>query len=66
MRNYEYAGNDQCPTAGKITRETLKVKGLRYFEQIDGEVDAKEPNANAKARAMADAAYFGKATPMTH
>ncbi len=48
MRHYEYAGNDLCPTAGKITKETLRVKGLRYFEHIDGEVNAKEANANER------------------
>lgn len=57
MRHYEYAGNENCPTAGKVTKETLVVKGLTYFERIDGEVDAREPNANAKARAIADKGY---------
>jgi len=39
------------------TGESLLVKGLKGFEHIDFEVDARSPNANAKAREMADAAY---------
>jgi hypothetical protein len=55
MRQYEYAGNEYCATAGKITKEVLRVRGLRYFEHIDGEVEVKgNPNANAQARQMAD------------
>jgi len=42
------------------TGEALVVKGLKGFEHIDFEVDAKTPNANAKAREMADAAYAKK------
>ena len=41
------------------TGEALMVKGLKGYEHIDFEVDAKEPDANAKARAKADAAYTG-------
>ena len=43
------------------TGEALMVKGLKGYEQIDFEVDAKEPQANAKARAKADAAFAGGA-----
>lgn len=39
--------------------EALLVKGLKGFERIDFEVDARGPDANAKAREMADAAYAG-------
>lgn len=39
------------------TGESLLVKGLKGHERIDFEVDAKTPNANAKARALADKAY---------
>jgi hypothetical protein len=39
------------------TGESLLVKGLKGHERIDFEVDAKTPNANAKAREMADGAY---------
>lgn len=36
------------------TGETLLVRGLTGYSQIDFEVDGKEPNANAKAQKMAD------------
>jgi hypothetical protein len=39
------------------TGESLLVKGLKGYEHIDFEVDARAPNANAKARELADAAY---------
>lgn len=41
--------------------ESLMIKGLKGYDHIDFEVDVKEPNANAKARAKADAAYAGGA-----
>lgn len=37
--------------------ESLLVKGLKGHERIDFEVDAKTPNANEKARELADGAY---------
>ncbi len=37
------------------------VRGLKGFEDIDFKVDAKTPNANVKARELADNAYLGKA-----
>ena len=42
------------------TGESLVIKGLKGFEYIDFDVDAKMPNANQKAREMADAAYLKK------
>jgi hypothetical protein len=39
------------------TGESLLVKGLKGYERIDFEVDARTPNANEKAREMADGAY---------
>ena len=42
------------------TGESLVVKGLKGYEHIDFEIDAKTPNANVKAREMADAAYAKK------
>jgi hypothetical protein len=42
------------------TGESLVIKGLKGFEQIDFEVNAMSANANVKAREMADAAYFKK------
>ena len=58
MRFYDYAGNDLCSTAGKITGESLVVKGLKGFEHIDETVKANTPNANAKARELADKGYL--------
>ena len=40
--------------------EFLVIKGLRGYEQIDLELDATAPNANVKAREMADGAYVQK------
>ena len=37
--------------------EFLVIKGLKGYEQIDLELDAMTPNANVKAREMADGAY---------
>jgi hypothetical protein len=54
LRMYEYAGNDLCNTAGKIKGETLMVQGLKGFERIQASVDARTPNANVKAREIAD------------
>jgi hypothetical protein len=39
------------------TGESLLVKGLKGYERINFEVDAKTPDANAKAREMADSAF---------
>ena len=57
MRVYEYVGNDMCSTAGKIKSESLMVQGLKGFEHIEGSVDARTPNANIKARELADKAF---------
>ena len=57
MRVYEYAGNELCSTAGKIKSESLMVQGLKGYEQIEGSVDARTPNANVKARELADKAF---------
>ena len=40
--------------------EFLLIKGLKGYEQIDLELDAKTPNANVRAREMADSAYAQK------
>ena len=42
------------------TGEQLVIKGLKGFEHIDFEVDAKTANANVKARELADGAYAKK------
>src|SRR5712692_181465 len=58
MRVYEYGGGDLCTTDGKVTSESLVVKGLKGFEHIDEEVKVKgTPNPNAKARELADKGY---------
>ncbi|MGZ8843128.1 MAG: hypothetical protein ACXW18_05665 [Pyrinomonadaceae bacterium] len=57
MRSYEYAGSDVCATSGKITGESLVIKGLKGYEHIDETVDAKTPNANVKARELADKGF---------
>jgi hypothetical protein len=57
MRVYDYAGDEQCATGGKITGESLIVRGLKGFE-IDETVDVKStPNPNLKARELADKGY---------
>ena len=56
MRVYDYAGDDLCTSNGKITGSSLVVTGLKGYE-IDETVDAKTPNANVKARELADKAY---------
>jgi hypothetical protein len=57
MRVYEYAGDDQCADGGKITGESLIIKGLKGYEHIDATVKQGTPNANLKARQLADQAY---------
>ena len=56
MRVYDYAGDDLCTSNGKITGSSLVVTGLKGYE-IDETVNAKTPNANVKARELADKAY---------
>lgn len=52
--------DDENPYLGKKIGEQLIVKGLKGFENIDFAVDAKTPDANAKARELADKAYSDK------
>jgi hypothetical protein len=42
------------------TGEALVIKGLKGFEQIDFQIDAKTAGANLKGRQMADEAYDRK------
>lgn len=53
------ADADMWSPANK-TGESLIIKGLKGFEQIDFEIDARQPGANLKAREMADQAYARK------
>lgn len=58
MREYEYSGNDLCTTDGKITGESLIVKGLKGYEHIDETINVKTtPDPNVKARELADKGY---------
>lgn len=42
---------------GEVEGEQLIVRGLKGHDKISGEVDAKKPNANARAREIADKGY---------
>ena len=57
MRFYEYEGDDLCSSNGKIKSESLMVQGLKGFEHIEESVDARTPNANVKARELADKGF---------
>jgi hypothetical protein len=58
FRVYEYAGSDLCATDGKVTAESLVVKGLKGYEHIDEEVKVKgTTDPNVKARELADKGY---------
>jgi hypothetical protein len=57
MRVYDYAGTNECAMAGKVVGESLIVRGLKGFEEINETVDARTPNSNIKARDLADKGY---------
>lgn len=58
MRVFGYSGDDLCTTDGKVTGESLIVKGLTGFEDIDETIDVKTtPEPNVKARELADMDY---------
>lgn len=59
MRVAIYGGpTSDDPYFGKVIGQKLTVNGLVGFEEkVTGEVDVKTPNANAKAREIADKAY---------
>ena len=57
IRFYEYEGDDLCSSNGKIKSESLMVRGLKGFEHIEESVDARTPNANVKARELADKGF---------
>ncbi len=62
MRVVKYGETDgENPYIGKKIGEELIVRGLKGFEDIDFKVDAKTPNANVKARELANNAYLEKA-----
>ncbi|MCS7081035.1 MAG: hypothetical protein NZ585_13420 [Chloracidobacterium sp.] len=54
-RAFEYAeGADGAPDFSWKTGEKLIVKGLEGYDHIDFTLDARTPNANARARQLAD------------
>jgi len=58
IRVPKYAdATSENPYFGKVIGEELVVAGLDGYD-IDLSVDAKEPNANIKARELADKAYL--------
>jgi len=59
-RYKDESGNIDADTYSpqNITGTYLLVVGLKGFEYIDGKIDAKTPDANAKAREMADAGFI--------
>lgn len=61
MRVAKYGETDEeNPYFGKKIGEELVVVGLQGFEKIDFKVDANTPNANEKARELADGNYNKK------
>lgn len=58
----KYGGEkkDDYNIFGKKIGEELKIVGLKGFENISFTVDAKTPDANAKARELADKAFSQK------
>lgn len=59
IRAFEYAagGDDGAPDFSRKVGEKLLVKGLEGYERIDFAVDAQTPNANVRARRLADEHY---------
>ncbi|HEY8560287.1 MAG TPA: hypothetical protein VIL74_07910 [Pyrinomonadaceae bacterium] len=64
IRLYKYGEDsvDEFNRFGKKVGEELKIVGLKGFEDIDFTVDANAPDANAKARELADDAFREKQT----
>lgn len=58
VSHYKESTNGENPFDAKLkTGESLLVKGLKGYEHIDGAVDARTPDANIKARELADRQY---------
>lgn len=58
VSHYKESTNGENPFDEKLkTGESLLVKGLKGYEHIDGSVDARTPDANTKARQLADSQY---------
>lgn len=59
IRVPKYDGRtDDEPGVGKVIGEELFVSGIGDYEFISVSIDAKKPNANARARAAADKGYM--------
>lgn len=58
VSHYKELNDGNNPFDEKLkTGESLMVKGLKGYEHIDGSVDARTPDANVKARQLADSQY---------
>jgi hypothetical protein len=58
VSHYKESTDGNSPFDEKLkTGESLLVKGLKGYEHIDGAVDARTPDANIKARQLADQQY---------
>lgn len=60
MRSPEYSGATSSADIfdpKNKTGESLIIRGLKGYDYIEAQVDAKTPNANAKAREIADNAF---------
>lgn len=55
-----YAEPNEIGAPGKKTGENLIVVGLKGHDDIEATIDAKTPNANVKAREVADGKYAKK------
>lgn len=62
MRVFKYGDEkkNESDYWGKKIGEELKIIGLKGFENINFTVDAKTPDANAKARELADNGFLQK------
>jgi hypothetical protein len=62
IRVPEYSGegtsSDEIWDPKNKTGESLRVRGLKGHEYIEGKIDAKTPDANVKAREIADSAFL--------
>lgn len=60
VTNYRESDDGGIPFEAKyVTGESLRVKGLKDYEQIDHDLDVKKvSNSNVKAREMADQGYL--------
>lgn len=61
MRVWKYAeSTDGNPYSGRRTGSTLMVRGLPGWERISADIDGTSDDANARARAVADAGWAPK------